>query len=154
MKQYFLFIILLIILPSLSSNEPIPYRLVNADDLNMQRTHDDTITHLAGNVHFFYDEIEFLSDRAQIFEQQQIVILIGNVKVIQDTLTITSEEAHYSHITQLLRVERNIVIEQNKDSEIIRRVTANHGNHNRETGDFFLIGLKKQQQIFSYEIVV
>jgi len=95
---------------------------------------------LSGDVHFFYDEIEFLADRAEIYDVQQFVLLRGNVVVIQDTLRITCNEAQYFHQTQLLEARGNVVMTETHDDVLLRRVTSNTATHFRDRGEFILQG--------------
>ena len=124
----------------LYSNEPVPYRLINSDHLQAFRTGDEYITRLRGNVHFFYDNIEFKADRADIYDVQQHVILSGNVVIIQDTLSMTALEAQYFHQTQLLRAQGNVVMTETDCEGAFRRVTSNIATHHRDTGEFILQG--------------
>jgi lipopolysaccharide export system protein LptA len=116
------------------------YRLINADNLQVQRQGEEHVTYLLGNVHFFYDDIEFFSDRAEIYEKQRYVMLWGNVKAIQDTLVITSGEAQYYHDDQHLRLLRNVVIYEIHDEEISRSVNSINASHFRKHGEFVLTG--------------
>jgi lipopolysaccharide export system protein LptA len=108
--------------------------------MQINRVDEEYITHLSGNVHFFYGDIEFTADRAFIYEKQQIVNLRGNVRAIQDTLSIASIEADYIHADQHLKLTGNVVIEEKKDDVVIRRATSNIAHHFREKGEFNLSG--------------
>jgi hypothetical protein len=101
---------------------------------------DDYVTFLSGNVHFFYDDIEFLSDRAEIYERERYVVLRGNVVAIQDTLRITCDEARYLQEQKLLRLMGNVVMREIHDTTVNRRVTSDNAVHFRETGVFELMG--------------
>jgi hypothetical protein len=124
----------------LYADNPVNYRLINSDSMQINRHDEEFVTYLSGNVHFFYGEIEFKADRAFIYERQQIVNLRGNVRAIQDTLSISCIEADYIHATQHLKLTGNVVIEEIKDDVLIRRATSNIAHHFREKGEFNLSG--------------
>jgi lipopolysaccharide export system protein LptA len=106
----------------------------------MHKSGDEHITYLRGNVHFFYDDIEFKSDRAEIYDVQQYVVLRGNVIVIQDTLSTTCVEAQYYHETQFLRLQGNVVMTETHTDGTFRRITANMGRNYRDKGEFIFQG--------------
>ena len=117
------------------------YRLINANTLFVSKLGDEYITNLQGDVHFFYDDIEFFADQAEIYEKRQTLTLMGSVKAIQDTLNLECSLAHYFHETQYLRLTGNVVMtETMQNDEIRRRTTANSGNYFRDKGEIDLTG--------------
>jgi len=138
-KIYFL-LVFLFISAFLYTQTTATYRLINSDQINVNKAGEQYITYLTGNVHFFYDELEFFADRAEIYEEKQEVFLIGNVKAVQDTLDISCNEAYYYHQTQLLRLIDSVRLTQTSQNEVSRIVTARSGTHNREKGEFVLTG--------------
>ena len=137
--KYILFIIILLAI-SLQATEPVVYSLINSDRLNIHRRNDEYITYLRGNVHFFYDDIEFKADMADIYERQEFVVLRGNVIVLQDTLKITCNDAQYYHQNQYLNVQGNVVLTETINQETVRRITCDSGTQYRERGEFILQG--------------
>ena len=140
MKKGLLTLLFSLLYIILLSNEPVSYRLVNSDRLNINRSNDEYITQLRGNVHFFYNDIEFKANMADIFEMQQIVTLKENVVIIQDTLNITCEDAVYDHKNQYLRMHTNVVITEVHDTETLRKITSNRATHHIDSGEFILQG--------------
>ncbi|MCL2063534.1 MAG: hypothetical protein FWG98_04085 [Candidatus Cloacimonetes bacterium] len=124
----------------LYANEPVTYRLINANQLNMNYVNEEYITYLRGNVHFFYADIEFFADMADIYESQQFVILTGNVLIIQDSLSIASDDAQYFHQTEFLQVRGNVIMTETHSEGTFRRATSNSGMHYRDRGEFILQG--------------
>ena len=44
------------------------YRIINSDLLKLRKSNNEIISQMRGNVHFFYDNIEFYSDKhADVF---------------------------------------------------------------------------------------
>jgi len=142
------FLLLFSVIGSAFCNEPVPYRLINANHLAAHRVGEEYITVLNGDVHFFYDEIEFLADRAEIFEVQQFVTLRGNVVVIQDTLKITSHEGQYFHQSQHLEARGDVVMTETHDDVLHRRVTSDTATHFRERGEFIVRG-----NVFAHDVL-
>ena len=130
----------LLVFSSLFSNEPVTYRLINTDQLNVNRVGDEYVTYLRGNVHFFYSDIEFKANMADIYERQEYVVLRGNVIVIQDSLSISCENAQYYHQNEYLRVQTNVVITELHNEGTIRRITSNNGTQYRDRGEIILQG--------------
>jgi len=141
-KQLIIIFILLFNVISLVSLESLgtPYRLINSDHLQINRLSDEYITYLRGNVHFFYDDIEFKADKAEIYEIQQYVKMTGNVIAIQDTLSINCHEAQYYHLKEFLRVQGNVLITETGTMHTYKEVKANVGEYDRLNGMFTLKG--------------
>ena len=123
-----------------NQTEPVTYRLINTNQLNINRVNEEYITYLRGDVHFIYAEIEFLADMADIYEIQEYVVLRGNVVIIQDSLSISCNDAQYYHKTEYLRFQGNVVMTETQSDGLIRRVTSNTGMHYRDRGEFILQG--------------
>lgn len=142
-KSFFLIILFVLILSAslfATTQERVPYRLINSDHLQMNRVNDEYITYLRGNVHFFYDNIEFKSDRAEIYEKQRHIVLKGKVSVTQDTLNIKCHEAQYFQPNQYLIVQGDVIMTQRDSQGIKRQVMSNSGEFYRIAGDIFLRG--------------
>lgn len=92
------------------------YKLINSDQLFLSKVDEEYISELNGNVHFFYGKTEFFSDRAFIFEKQKIARLMGNVKVLNDTLTLTADSVAYYRLEQRLVLGGSVYVrEHHKD---------------------------------------
>ena len=140
------FFISLFFVSTLYPDEPVSYRLINSDQLRVNRIQEEYITYLRGNVHFFYADIEFFTDMADIYEIQEYVVLRGNVLIIQDSLSISCNDAQYYHKNELLRVQGNVIMTEEKSEGTFRRVTSNTGTHYRNSGEIILQG-----NVFSHD---
>ncbi len=155
LKFFLLFILFIhIILLYANSQQGTAYRLINADHLQMNRISDEYITYLRGNVHFFYGDIEFKADRAEVYEKQKYVIMKGNVLAIQDTLSIKCNEAQYYHNNEFLRVQGNVIMTETGSQGSYREVRANTGEYKRLDGDIELKGnIKAYTQLDSLHAI-
>jgi lipopolysaccharide export system protein LptA len=135
-----LYVFMLLIFSICYANQPVTYQLINSDEMQIHSISEEYIILLRGNVHFFYGEIEFFADRANIYSATEHVILRGNVVAIQDSLRITASEAIYSHPIGELRVERNVVMTETHDGIITRKATSNLAIHNTQTDEFTMRG--------------
>jgi len=141
LKYFFLTLIVLFnTINTLQAQAPVQYRLINADHLQHFKFIDENVVHLQGNVHFFYNEIEFLAEHAEIYESQEYVTLKGNVIIVQDSLRMTSNIAQYYKKSEYLRAEGRVVLTENKDTKILRQSTSNNAMHYRDRGEFILQG--------------
>jgi len=114
-----------------------PYKLINADKLIINKIQGEYITNLFGNVHFFYGDTEFFSDKADIFELQKIVRMHGNVKVYEDTLSLKAENVDYFREKERLFLRGNVLaIETHKDSTF-RTFEAEEVEYFRNSREFF-----------------
>ena len=122
---------------SAEENELRPYKLIHADTLIANKFNQEYITDLIGNVHFFYGETEFFTDNARIFEKRKISRLIGNVKVIDDSLQMTSEKVEYYRLTEQLFLEGDVFVEEIHRDSTIRTFRSDKVEYNRNEKDFF-----------------
>jgi len=103
-----LWLLLVLAACSLASQEVRSYRIVNADSLHVVRQPDDEyVTHLLGNVHFFYGETEFLADRAEVYDKKEIARLMGRVQVLGDPLDLFADSVAYRRSDQRLDLGGN-----------------------------------------------
>lgn len=102
-------LLLLILLPLWGKNKAEELRVIHSDKLYLNKVQDEQILELYGNVHFWYGETEFHSNRAMIFDKQKIARLDGNVKVNNDSLALKADSLTYYRIPDQLNAgERSI----------------------------------------------
>lgn len=116
------------------------YTLKNADILKIDKTENDTIITLTGNVNLIYDEIEFFADNAQVFQAEQRVKCSGNVKAIQDTLEAGANHTLYIHETGELYLNENAYFVENGKEGRLRSVKADTINYYKNQGDLEALG--------------
>ena len=139
-RSFTLFLITLIITLTfeLQAEEELrPYKLINADKLIINKIEDEYITNLFGNVHFFYGETEFFSDKADIFELQKIVRMQGNVKVYEDTLSLLADNVDYFRKSERLFLHGNVLATETHTDSTIRTFEAEEIEYLRNTRELF-----------------
>lgn len=116
-----------------------PYKLINADKLILTKVNEGYITNLIGNVHFFYGETEFFSDEADIFEEEKIARLWGNVEVYDDTLSLYADKVDYFRITEKLVLDENVLINEAHKDSTIRTFKAEHVDYFRKERELYAL---------------
>ncbi|HOE90920.1 MAG TPA: LptA/OstA family protein [Candidatus Cloacimonadota bacterium] len=111
------------------------YRLVNADNLQMNKYSNEYITNLRGNVVFYYGKTQFKADHAEIYEQQKTVILKGNVRIKEDTLTFYSDTAYYYRNDEYIKGIGNCTVREDHSDNSYRELKAKQIEYYRERGD-------------------
>jgi lipopolysaccharide export system protein LptA len=89
---------LLLLIPLCLSGQAeklVPYRLQHTDRILVETIDGEYVTHLTGNVHFYYGKIEFRTDQADIYDQQNLARMTGNVSATNDTVRIYADRAVY-----------------------------------------------------------
>jgi len=99
---------ILLIIVALGAAELRPYRLINADLGTASEIAGERVVELDGNVHFFYGETEFFSDRAKLFESSKRTVLEGNVLVLEDTLSLKANRVEYFRIEEMLQLRGDV----------------------------------------------
>ena len=111
------------------------YRIINSDVLKLRKSNNEIISQMRGNVHFFYDDIEFYSDRADLYETQQKVQLLGNVKIIKDTITLTAEDVTYFKKEEKVYLIDNVFIKmENRSNGTMKTFSCHRAEIDRESG--------------------
>ncbi len=111
------------------------YRIINSDVLKLKKKNNEIVSQMRGNVHFFYDEIEFYSDKAEIYETQQRVRLLGNVKIIKDTITVKAEDVTYFKKEDKVYLIENVFIKvETSKSDLIKTFSCHRAEIDRKTG--------------------
>ena len=113
-----------------------PYKLINADKLIINKIEGEYITNLFGNVHFFYGDTEFYSDKADIFELQKIVRMQGNVEVYDDTLSLLADNVDYFRKTERLFLRGNVLATETHLDSTIRTFEAEEVEYFRNSREF------------------
>ncbi len=114
-----------------------PYKLINADKLIITKIEGEYITNLFGNVHFFYGDTEFFSDKADIFELQKIVRMQGNVEVYDDTLSMLANNVDYFRKTERLFLRGNVLATETHIDSTISTFEAEEVEYFRNSREFF-----------------
>ncbi len=111
------------------------YRIINSDLLKLRKSNNEIISQMRGNVHFFYDNIEFYSDKADLYENQQKVQLLGNVKIIKDTITLKAEDVTYFKKDEKIYLIENVFIKmENSKNDQIKTFSCKRAEIDRKTG--------------------
>lgn len=132
-----IFFILSAVFIQARESELRPYRLINADELMILRVDQEYVTELEGNVHFFYGETEFRSNKAFIYETQKIAELMGNVSVDEDTLKLYADQVRYKRLEEHIYLEGNVVINQFAEGEKKRTFTSHSADYNQITSELY-----------------
>ncbi|KQC03655.1 MAG: hypothetical protein APR54_09220 [Candidatus Cloacimonas sp. SDB] len=101
-----------------------PYKLINSDTLRVQKINDEYVSHLIGNVNFFYGETEFYADEAVLYELQKISRMFGNVRVYDDTLSLFADEAEYFRLEEKVVLSGNVLAREVHSDSTIRTFAA------------------------------
>ena len=134
MKKVLNFSFLFVIFCHLLASEPSKYRIINSDKLVAEKMSDEYISHLTGHVHFFYNDIEFHADEADIFDKRKFVKLIGNVHVNKDTLSMTAQFASYDKNADFLFLKNNVRFIVNHSDSTQSRFYADKIEYKRDKG--------------------
>ena len=123
---------------SIFANENLrPYRLISAEKLIVNKINDEYVTKLTENVHFFYGETEFFCDEAEIFEKQKISKLLGNVKVLDDSLSLFAYKVDYYRLTEKLILDKDVFIQEIHKDSTIRTFRADHVKYLRNEQELY-----------------
>lgn len=148
----FITVILTSALNLFAEEELRPYKLLNADRLTITKVEEEYITNLFGNVHFFYGETEFLSDKAEIFELKKIVQMQGNVKVFDDTLSLFSDNVKYNRKSEFLFLRGNVLVKESHIDSTYRTFEAEEVEYYRNSKEFFakdnVVTYDKREEIY------
>ena len=120
MKKAFLICSLLLAMFCLWGQGREKIRVIHSDKLQLTKMQDEQVMKLDGRVHFWYGKTEFKADRALIFDLQKIARLDGNVKVNNDSLSISADSLTYYRKIEQLNAGGKVLIEERKKGEVIR----------------------------------
>lgn len=142
-----LFLILPVFLfPQVKKTENRQYRLINADQLRMNKFMDEYVTNLDGNVVFYYGKTQFKADYAEIYEQQKSVVLKGNVRIKEDTLTFYADNAYYYRNDEYIKALGRVKVREDHSDKTYRELSANQIEYYRDRGDMYA-----SQNVLMYE---
>ncbi|MCF7911994.1 MAG: hypothetical protein K9M99_05665 [Candidatus Cloacimonetes bacterium] len=113
-----------------------PYRLIHADSLKANKINGAYISELIGAVHFFYGNTEFFTDQAFLYEQEKVVRMTGNVRVIEDSLNLEAERVNYFRLQEKLDLEENVEFHESHQDNSWRTFEAERVEYLRENKNF------------------
>lgn len=117
-----------------------PYRLINSDVLHIDLVNGEYVSRLTGNVNFFYGDTEFYTDEAHIYETQKLVVMRGNVRVYDDSLSLYAKEVEYYRLEEKLNLHHDVFIQEDHHDGTIRTYNSDSGTY-----------LREDRKIYSYE---
>ncbi len=137
-----LLVIMALCLPSflpaqVNKTEQRQYRLINADQLQMNKYMNEYVTNLRGNVVFYYGKTQFKADQAEIFDQQKTVILRGNVRIKEDTLTFYADNAYYYRNDEYIKAFGRCKVREDHKDNTYRELMAHQMEFYRNRGDLY-----------------
>jgi lipopolysaccharide export system protein LptA len=142
MKRLFLgsLILLWTVLALAKPQDTERFRLIHSDKLFMSNQESGQILQLNGNVHFFYGDTEFHSDRALILDAQKIARLSGRVVVENDTLHLVADSLAYYRIPQVLNLGGKVRLTQQTKDGFTRWMQGDHGIYDQSKDTFATFG--------------
>jgi len=129
-------VLLLIFLSLWAQSDPQRFRLVHSDKLYMSNLPSGQILELNGNVHFFYGDTEFKSDRALILDGPKIARLSGRVVVQNDSLHLVADSLAYYRIPQVLNMGGKVRLTQRTKGGLTRWMQGDHGIYDQAKDTF------------------
>lgn len=124
MKKLLVIFLIVISLKVALSNELLTdksYKIINSDNVVLNKNNEKYILNMSGNVHFFYGKIEFFCDKGTIVELTETAKLFNNVLVKKDTLTIKSDYAYYNNIEEIVEFTGNVIAYEYDINNILKR---------------------------------
>ncbi|MCB5262138.1 MAG: hypothetical protein M0Q16_04180 [Candidatus Cloacimonetes bacterium] len=143
MKRLFLGSLILLWAVLALAQDAERFRLIHADKLFMSNQDSGQILQLNGNVHFFYGDTEFKSDRALILDTQKIARLSGRVVVENDTLHLVADSLAYYRIPQVLNLGGKVRFTQKTKAGFTRWMQGDHGIYDQSKDTFAVFGRVK-----------
>jgi len=125
-------LLLFLVLPLWGQAAREQLRVIHSDRLFLTKERDEQVMRLDGRVHFWYGETEFRCDRALIFDQQKIARLDGNVKVSNDSLTLTADSLAYYRIPEELNAGGRVHISETRQDGTFRWFRSRYGIYNQK----------------------
>jgi lipopolysaccharide export system protein LptA len=115
---------LLLIFCWLTAEDLRPYRLINADIGTAIEEDGKRILKLSGNVHFFYGETEFFSNTAELYDEQKLTILRGDVEVYEDSLSLYADKVEYFRLDEKLELSGSVLAREDHADSTYRTFAA------------------------------
>ncbi len=119
-----IWIILVVIMLPVNAQENDVIIIRNADSLIGKRVDGENIRELIGNVVLEQNDIVVYCDRAIHYPARNSAFLEGNVRVVDDTVTLLADEGFYDGNERILDGEGNLFLDDG-----VTRLTANYGKY-------------------------
>jgi lipopolysaccharide export system protein LptA len=84
--------------------------LEHSESLSFDKTRDGSYQVLRGNVRFRHDNALMYCDSAYFYDGQNSFDAFGNVRVIQQSMTLNANKMFYNGNTKLLRARGNVIL--------------------------------------------
>ena len=107
------------------------FKLIHSDKLFLNRLQGEQVLELSGNVHFFYGDTEFHSERALLFDTSKVARLDGRVMVNNDSLAIKADSVAYYRKTEELNLGGKVRITEERQDGSFRWFESEYGVYNR-----------------------
>lgn len=144
-------VFLLLSIPYFILHSQNPILLVNADSIVGYRVNDSPVRDFVGNVHLRQGNVDLYCNRATHYIVENKAILIGSVKITQDTLILLSEHIEYDGNKLLATSSSKVEI---KDPQ--NYLKANYGQYNFKTkvANFFenVVFEEKEARLISQKL--
>lgn len=102
----------------------------------MSKLDSGQILELNGNVHFYYGDTQFKSDRALILDGPKIARLSGRVAVSNDSLNLVADSLAYYRIPQILNLGGRVRITQTTAEGNTRWYQGDYGIYDQANDTF------------------
>ncbi|MCK4956263.1 MAG: hypothetical protein KAS49_01415, partial [Candidatus Cloacimonetes bacterium] len=126
---------LLLLCVILFAEESRSYRLINADVGTATEIDGERVMTLIGNVHFFYGETEFFSNTAELYDTKKITKLSGDVRIIEDSLSLCADNVTYLRLSEKLHFSGDVLIREDHADSTFRTFAADSVNYYRQIGE-------------------
>ncbi len=147
MKQASCIITALLLLSGFSGANAGRIRYEGSDQLKSSLTPTGTVIEFIGNVRFVKDSSDLSSDYAILYEAQQFVRLLGNVRIRQPQQTLAADSVHFDQKTEITKAWGQVVVE---DQNRHVRVSGTQGIFRERDEAMFMTGAP--ELIVDYEL--
>ena len=112
-------------------------RFESANQLRSTSTPNGTVIEFIGDVHFVKDSSDLTSDYGVLYEAQQFVRLLGNVRIRQPLQALAADSLHFDQRTETTRAWGQVVVE---DQQRHVRITGKRGIFAERDKSMFMTG--------------
>lgn len=137
MRNVLLPLILAIWLLAPSNADAAKIRFEGSDSLRSTSTPAGAVIEFIGNVHFVTDSSDLISDYGVLYEAQQFVRLLGNVRIRQPNQALAADSVHFDQRTEITRAWGTVVVE---DQSRHVRITGKRGIFAERDKSMFMTG--------------
>jgi lipopolysaccharide export system protein LptA len=131
--SFLLVLVTLFLLPHVSEAQPekVKYK---AETLERFKKKGEFVRRLKGNVVFVQKSTTIYCDSAFFYDSRNYMEAFGRVRIVDDSVTITSRKLYYDGNTRLAQLRENVVYTKGD-----KRLTTNNLDYNMDTevGDYF-----------------